>query len=145
MTLPAVNGWLIDFRTARAIFESQSNERIAHCVDACANGSMHYCHEERDLFKGVPNLKSAFVDQANCVCTPDQEILEICLHVARLPLAKKLMVGNNSAIFLTATAAVKKYGIISDHRNLVLTTVYDLCKAYGIPSFSANEYFERLG
>lgn len=51
MPLPKVNGWLIDFRTAQAIFHSKNNSRISHCTDLCAQQELQICHHDEDLFK----------------------------------------------------------------------------------------------
>jgi hypothetical protein len=45
---------------------------------------------------------------------------------------------------LTAMAACSDFGVISDHRSPIFSTVFDLCKHFGIPTFSADEYFAEL-
>jgi hypothetical protein len=46
-------------------------------------------------------------------------------------------------LFLTATAAENNFGVISDHRSISFTTVFDLCNQFGVPVMSANEYFDE--
>src|SRR2546430_494952 len=100
MTLPAVNGWVIDFRTAREIFLSGSNERIDHCVQMCAAGSMFTCYCEQQHFKQVPALKQTFIQDHECVLIPDDDVMKRCISISKTPLAKKRLQGNDSALFL---------------------------------------------
>ena len=144
MSLPSVRGWIIDFRTARQVFASGNNQRIDHCVAACASGIMKHCHAEHELFKGVAALKAPFVDDNNCQCVPDAAILERCVAIAGSPPAQRLIKGGNSAIFITATAVVQGFGVISSHHNLVFRTVRDLCSHFGVPVVTADEYFNEV-
>jgi hypothetical protein len=144
MTLPSVQGWIIDFRTARAIFESGNNQRISHCVEACSNGHLHCCYYEIDLFKKVPALKPVFADGTNCQLIPDGEIMKHALRVSNSVPAKKMLPGNDAAVFITAFAATHGFGVISDHRGFFFSTVYDLCIHYGIPVLSADDYFNEI-
>jgi hypothetical protein len=68
MTLPDVQGWVIDFRTARHIFLSGNNQRISRCIDCCASGTLVCCHCEESLFKGTPALKAAFLCLSRASC-----------------------------------------------------------------------------
>jgi hypothetical protein len=67
-----------------------------------------------------------------------------CATVSANPLDKQPLAGNDAAIFLTATALSKNFGVISNHRSPVFATVYDLCMIYGVPIFSADGYFDAL-
>jgi hypothetical protein len=144
MSLPVVSGWIIDFRTAEAIFSSASNTRIDHCVELCQKGEMHISHKEKSRFKSAPNLKACFVDGQNCTCVPDAAVMSACLALSESPLAKRLATGNDTALFIAATAATMDFGVLSDHRSPYFATVYDLCVHVGIPVFSADEYFNLL-
>lgn len=141
MTLPNVEGWVIDFRTAREIFASGSNERISHCIDACGAGRFHVCHCEEKEFKSLPALRAPFIDEHDCLLVPDTDDMSKCLSVSAAPLAKRRAVGDEASVFITGIAASKGYGVISNHRSFVFATVYDLCCAYGIPVLSADDYF----
>lgn len=144
MTLPAVAGWIIDFRTARFIFTSGNNQWIHHCVGLCGDGMLFMSHVEEDDFKSLPQTKAAFLDDNNCLVVPDEDVRGRCVSLVSSPLTKNLVKGNDSAIFITATAASKQYGVISNHRSPVFSTVFDLCVANGIPIFSAVDYFKEL-
>lgn len=144
MTLPSVSGWLIDYYTAQALFESGSNARIAHCVTLCATSDLHICHHEEALFKAHPALRGPFITDQNCILFPTKETRQQCLNVAANPKCKRLFSGNQAAIVLTAIASCEHYGVISDHRSPVFTTVFDLCTHFGIPVLSADEYFGLL-
>lgn len=144
MTLPHVAGWVIDFRTAREIFSSGSNSRITHCVGLCNAGQMHICHCEERLFRDDLRLRAPFIDDGNCVLVPDERVAQRCIAISSNPLAARRIRGNEAAIFITALAAEKGLGVISNHRSLTFTTVFDLCSALGVPIFSANDYFAAL-
>jgi hypothetical protein len=145
MSLPPVSGWIIDFITADAIFASGSNVRINHCVDLCKSGALFFCHREEKLFKGAPPLKQAFIDDASCLLFPDHDISKKCLSVQASPICKKMFKGTKEvAIVITATAACKNFGVISDHRSPVFATVYDLCNHFSIPAYTAEEYFDMI-
>lgn len=144
--LPTVTGWLIDYRTAVAVFESGSNVRISHCQQMCSQGQFHICHLEEDLFKSEASLKAAFLVQQNCICVPDQAIMQGCINVANNPMCKGLLKsqGRDVAIYLTAIAACKGMGVISNHRSPYFATVANLCDHFGIPNFSADDYFAHI-
>ena len=57
----------MDFRTAKEIFDSGSNERIDHVIKLCEAGNLHVSHCEEALFKADPRLKSPFLTRQNCV------------------------------------------------------------------------------
>lgn len=144
MALPQVNGWLIDFRTAEEIFASGSNVRIGHCVQLCIQGQLRCCHCDKNSFKDVPALKAAFLVDQDRVVIPDDDILKRSLAISHTPVGSKRLQGNESAVFLTAIAASGGYGVISNHRSPIVSTVYDLCTHFGIPVYSAEEYFDLL-
>ncbi|KIZ41432.1 hypothetical protein OO17_15110 [Rhodopseudomonas palustris] len=144
MPLPDVDGWMIDFRTARDIFASFNNERIDHCVSMCARGSLFACYCEQDLFKQLPALKQNFIQDHKCILVPDEDVMRRCIGISKTPLAKERLVGNESALFLAATAAARNFGVISNHQSIVYTTVGDLCQHYGIPFLCADQYFALL-
>lgn len=144
MSLPSVHGWLIDYRTAHSIFASQSNERIAHCVARCQHGSLHVCHHEEKQFRHDDLLANAFIIDQNCVYEPDDDIYERCPAVATNPNGKSILIGNESAIFITSTALSKHFGVISDHVSPRFATVHDLCLAFGVPVLTAHQYFSLI-
>lgn len=144
MPLPQVAGWLIDLRTADAIFTSQSNARIDHCVGLCKAGRLQFCHEEEKLFKASAALKHAFIDACDCLRFPDEAVSQKCVSLLSSPICQKLFKGNRAAIFLTATAACHNLGVLSDHRSPLFATVFDLCKHFGVHTFSADEYFALI-
>jgi deoxyhypusine synthase len=144
MPLPKVAAWLIDHRTAAAIFESGNNVRIDHCLQLCEEGRLLFCHTEAKLFRSSPRLKQVFVDDHDCLCSPDKEMMDKCVSVWKNPKCAKLMRGHDVPIFMTAAACCKDYGIISDHRSILYTTAYDLAAHFGISVFSADEYFEHI-
>ncbi len=144
MALPPVHGWIIDYRTADAIFLSGSNIRINHCITLCQTGLLHVCHCEEGKFRASHSLKGPFISSQCCVFEPDEEILERCLDVKGNPVSDGLLTGNEAALFMTATALTKDFGVISDHRSPKFATVYDLCNTYGVPIFSADQYFDAL-
>lgn len=144
MALPPVTGWVIDFRTAREIWASQSNARINHTLDKCKAGDIHICHCEEANFKSFPALRAAFIEDQDCVYAPDNDITDRCIALSDHQMDKRLFKGNQAALFITAIAAANNFGVISDHRSTAFATVYDLCEEFGIPVLSADEYFDEF-
>lgn len=144
MPLPPVRGWVIDYRTAREIFASRNNQRIDHCLSLCSLGSLFSCHCERDHFKQHEALKQPFIEDQKCILVPDDNVLRRCISISKTPLAKNRLEGNDAALFMTATAAAHNFGVISNHQSFMYTTVGDLCRAHGIPCFTADQYFAEL-
>lgn len=147
MTLPAVAGWLIDFRTARAVFSAASSEPcVAHCAQACMGGFMHICHCEKAEFASVPQLKSTFVDLATgAAILPDDDIMNRCIAISSVrPQGKKQIVGNQAGVFAVATAAARNFGVITDHASPLFATAYELCVHYRIPALRSHEYFSSI-
>src|SRR5688572_27714701 len=116
MALPAVAGWIIDFRTAKFIFASGNNLWISHCVDQCAHGCLFMCHREEEDFKSVPQLRAPFLDDNKCMVEPDDEIADCCIAMDASPPARKLFAGDGVSIYIAGIASAKGYGVISDHR-----------------------------
>jgi hypothetical protein len=144
MTLPQVNGWIIDYRAAASIFDSGNNLRISHCIDACKNRTLHYCHCEHDDFKRASAL-SCFVEDAGRRCTPDDDVLLQAASISGYTTTQKMLKGHaTTAIFIAAVAAAKNFGVISSHTNLVFCTVVDVCKHYGIVVLTPDQYFALL-
>lgn len=112
----------------------------------CTQGHLKICHLEERLFKSEVALKDAFIDQKKCVCIPDQAIMQGCINVANNPICKRMLKseGRDVAIYLTAIAACKDMGVISDHRSPYFATVANLCDHFGIPNFSADDYFAQI-
>jgi len=144
MPLPHVQGWMIDFRTAHSIFASQSNARIAHCVARCHDHSLHICHHEEQRFRDDDLLVSAFIVDQCCTYEPDDDVYARCPAVAANPNGKSVLTGNKAAIFITATALSKHFGVISNHVSPRFATVHDLCAAFGVPVLTADEYFSLI-
>jgi len=144
MALPKVSGWIIDFRTARQIFDSGSNLRINHCVELCGNGDLFACHCEENAFNGHAGLKAAFIDGVDCIAIPNEDVMERCIAISNTPFKKKRLIGAEAPLFITAYAASNKFGVISDYRSPAFMTVYDLCLHYGVPVLSADDYFAQI-
>lgn len=144
MPLPPVAGWLIDFRTAHGIFSSQSNVRITHCVERCADGSLHICHTEAERFKQTPGLAGPFMIDHYRVFEPDEDIFQRCEAIGANGCGKRVLPGKDTGIYLTAIAAANSFGVISDHRSNHFATVYDMCALWGVPVLSADDYFALL-
>lgn len=144
MSLPQVDGWVIDFRTAISIFESNSNERINHLIERCENNTLKICHCEEQVFKGAEIVKGPFIIDNNCVYEPDSSVFQRCETISVAPNGKQLLQGNESAIYITAIALEENFGVISNHRSPIFDTVYDLCASYGVPVYSADEYFSQF-
>lgn len=141
MTLPNVSGWMIDYRTAKSIFESGSNERVSHCIDLCNCGRLFITHQEEKRFKDHPLLGPVFLEEGCCLIIPDQTVRQTALSVSAAALEKPKIEGNDSAIFITAIAASRNLGVISDHRSAAFSTVVDYCEHFHIPVYPSNLYF----
>jgi hypothetical protein len=144
MALPSVNGWMIDYRTAHQIFASQNNRRISHCVKKCEAGTLYISHYEERQFRADTLVAGPFMIDQCCVYEPDDDIYSRCPAIQNAACGKPILVGNGSAVFIAATALSKSLGVISDARSPKLATVFDLCVIYGVPTLSADEYFNLL-
>ena len=141
MPLPEVQGWMIDYRTAHLIFASQSNRRISHCTAQCQAGKLYICHHEERRFREDHLVAGPFIEDRCCIYEPDEDIYERCPAVHDAANGKPLLVGNDAAIFITATALSRQFGVISDHNSPKFATVHDLCSIFGVPVLTADQYF----
>ena len=141
MSLPPVQGWLIDYRTARAIFSSQSNVQINHCLAKCTAGEMHVCHQEEHLFRQDNYLVGPFIEDQFCVFEPDDDVYDRCPGVRDAVCGKPLLDRGDVPVFLTAIALAKQFGVISSHTSPSFATVHDLCALFGVPVLTAQQYF----
>ncbi|TKV78930.1 hypothetical protein FDV58_24835 [Bradyrhizobium elkanii] len=136
----------MDYRTAIAVFESGSNVRIDHCQQMCSQGKFYICHLEERQFKSDPALRAAFLTGQNCISVPNQSIMQQCINISTNPISKRLLKGEAGqiAIYLTATAACRDFGVISDHSSPYFATAADLCDHFGIPNYTADGYFALI-
>lgn len=144
MALPSVHGWMIDFRTAHGIFTSKNNRRISHCIAKCKSGIFHICHHEETNFKNEAILAAPFLVDQCCVVEPDDDIYNRCPGIRNSVHSKTILGRGDVAVFITATALSRSFGVISDAHSPVFTTVIDLCAAYGVPALSADQYFSLV-
>lgn len=144
MTLPPVSGWVLDFRTARAIFDSKNNANIDAIHSLVVKNKILICHREEHLFKGHSQLAQTFLDGSNCICRPDDALMKKCATVGSNPLCKKIFPQDGSTIWITAIAIKSGFGVLSDHRSISFTTSFDLCKHYGVPALTAKEFFAAI-
>lgn len=145
MSLPQVTAWLTDFRTAQAVFASKNNARIDHYITLCNTGKLFICHCELDLFKADPTLAPVFLNGHNTVIKPDNAIMSNCNSASKLPIARKLLAGNWTPLFLSATAASRNYGVICDTQPGPYTSTKDICDHYGLYIYDAMDYFIEVG
>ncbi|CAA2106908.1 hypothetical protein MBUL_03900 [Methylobacterium bullatum] len=141
MPLPNVKGWLIDFRTAKAIFVTQSNARITHCVSRCHDGTLHICHTEAERFSNDPALAAPFMIDQCRIFEPDEDVFHRCQAIGANGCGKPILASNETGVFLSAIAMAHNFGVISDHRSPKFATVFDMCAVLGVPVLSAEEYF----
>lgn len=144
MPLPNVQGWMIDYGTAHAIFASKSNVRISHCGSQCHLGLMYICHYEEQYFRDDDLLADVFLNNQCCVLEPDDDVYERCPAIAANPNGKAILAGDQSAIFITASALARHLGVISNRKSPVFSTVHDLCACFGVPVLTADDYFSLL-
>ena len=143
MPLPKVSGWLLDFRTARVIAESESNFQINHCIEMCGCKKFRGTHLEKKKFSEIEMLKIHFVDNNNLI-VPDHNIIERATAITASAVGKPTHPVDDVEVFLTATALSKNFGLISNHMNSRFVTVAELCESYGVEVLSVSQYFSRV-
>lgn len=144
MPLPSVPGWLIDYRTAHTVFASLSNRRIDHLIARCQARELYISHHEESRFSADPLVKGPFLKDQCCIYEPDDDVYERCPAVRAPANGKKLLVGNEAAVFITAIAISRNFGVISDHKSKTFSTVHDFCATYGVPVLTSAKYFSLL-
>lgn len=137
-----VLGWIIDYRAAKQVFVSANNARISRIIEMRSKDSIFICHHEENRFKGDAHLETAFMNGKSCTIEPDQDIYNRAALLAQSLNGKPLLVGGEAAIYITAAALSKNFGVISDHQSPKYLTVHDLCPLYGVPIFTSDEYFK---
>ena len=144
MPLPQVDGWLIDYRTAAAVYESASNERIDHCTGMCEGGDLCFCSLEDKFFGGHDRLQPIFIEDNDCRIIPDNDVMSRTEHIMTLPFAKPFRVGGQSIVVISAIAIARNFGIISDHTSDSFVTAADICAHYGVPVMTMDAFFDDL-
>lgn len=140
MPLPIVNGWLIDFRTARVIFTGGDNVLINACVQMCENGALKYCHCEDKDFRSDANLKPPFVDDQLCRAEPNADAMQRCAAIAGMPQIKPLLIGDKTTIFLIGVALSFQFGILSNASSPRFATVHDIGPPLGLHVLTAQQF-----
>ena len=141
--LPDVDGWIIDFRTAREILDSTSNYERSHLIGLCKAKLVWLSHTEQNLFKSHADAKKHFIGDQNLIVEPDDDVVTaaISLDGKKLPKGRKLLVSDEASLMIAAAASAKGYGVISDHQSTTFATVHTICGVCGVPSLSRHEYF----
>src|SRR3954453_13109125 len=68
MALPVVPAWIVDYATARDIFDHHAIALRQAVVAMCAAGTMKFCGCENSSFKKNAQLCVPFCQQNNCRC-----------------------------------------------------------------------------
>lgn len=143
-SLPEVNCWVIDFRTARAIFQSGSNFQRNHLIDLCQEESIWFSYTELSLFKSHPDLKEHFMDSQDRTADLDEDAVKRCVSLKDSPAGLRLLTTDETSVVMAGFAAANNCGVISDRTSTVFTTVHQLCGAAGVPCFTSSDYFNLM-
>lgn len=144
MALPDVPGWIIDYRTASAIYEAGQDDQVEHCDGKCACGELCFCSPELEYFKAHDLLVAPFVNDNDCMIVVEGEIMAHSQDIMEGQYNKALRSGGESVILLASTAIHLGFGVISDHTSTMFVTVWDICPRYGLPVMTSAEYFAAL-
>lgn len=113
MALPNVKAWLVDYTTAREIFDGQDAHLIQSVLDLINAGKMKYCAHEQKYFRSHVNVKSAFCENADCRCNLSHDIVGIASDLPDRVNGKKHHPSDNLARMIVACAMHYNFGIIS--------------------------------
>jgi hypothetical protein len=144
MVLPVVQGWLIDFRAARAVFAGRDNIVINALVGRCQDGSLKYCHCEDGDFRSDQTLRTHFVDDQDCRLRPNSEMMQRCTALAGSAYAKPLLRNDMVTIFLISAALTLQCGIISNSTSPAFSTVHDIGPALGLHVLTVSQFRAML-
>ncbi|MEO9462655.1 MAG: hypothetical protein ABJ242_07965 [Marinomonas sp.] len=145
MTLPAVNGWLIDYRTAAPIYDGQNNAGIAHLTGLCQTGELFLCHTEEELFRVHQSMAAPFIKDNQCVCEPDQASYARAAEISQLPFTPPIRINDQTTIYLAAIALTNGYGVISNQSSTSFSTVVQVGAHFQFPVLNSTTFFVSAG
>lgn len=147
MVLPDKNGWLIDFVSARAVFEAHDNQLVGEFTQRCESGSLFCCRCEGDLFKSHDGLRPPFVDDQDCRIKMTDAIigrLEALAHAATGGLNGKRRLPGDTSQYIVATAIEHDFGVISNKTSDLFITTTDLCLHCGVVALTTEQFKHLL-
>lgn len=140
MTLPQTQGWLLDYVTAKRVFESGDNELINTLTQMCEAQELLFCSCEDADFRKHPKLRPPFLDDNNCRVGLSGEIVGRVIAVMNGYNEKPFVPGDRSTKFIVATALECNYGIISDRSSVAFATPRDLALSLNIVTYTSDEF-----
>lgn len=142
MALPSVNGWIIDFRSARAAFDGRLNISISALTQACADRKVHYCHCEHEDFKAHASLKLPFIDDQDCRIRPTDDVMAhaLALRASINSGTKEVLIGDKASIFILASALAHQFGIITDGPSGKFLNVISLARKFGVAHVTTAQF-----
>jgi hypothetical protein len=144
MALPNVNGWLIDFRTARVIFAGRGNILVTTLVGLCQSGDLQYCHCEHSDFRTDPNLCGPFVEEHACRSQPSKEVMLASTAIVGGHYNKPLLKSDVLTVFLISTALTHQFGIITNIENPAFSTARDIGPPLGVHVLTSEQFEAAL-
>lgn len=139
MALPPLPGWLIDYATAKLVFDGASAAVQNAISTMCGSGILKYCACEEPSFKGNALVRVPFYDTQNCRCNLDADIAATARAFPHVLQGKKNHPSDHSAKLIVACAINHNYGIISSKGGMFLTPI-ELGTQYGITCLNMNQF-----
>lgn len=143
MVLNSKPGWLIDYATARAIFNDLNPQPSISVAGLCAAGILKYCACEKKSFVGNGLLKGPFHQDQNCACNLTHEIVEIAKVLPNSIGRKKINPSDSGAKMIVACAIKNNFGIISSKSGLFITPI-DLAGIHGVAHLTLDDFYNTI-
>lgn len=124
MALPAVPAWwLVDYFTAREVFQSTDAALRRKMRKLCENGRLKYSAYEHSDFRKNAKLKLHFIDNQNCRCDLDLSIAQAASALPDRVDGKKVHPADQMTKIMVACGIVHNCGLVSAKTGLYLTPI----------------------
>ena len=148
MVLPVKNGWIIDFVSARLVWDALDNQLIGALSEMCEEGHLFCCRCESDLFKSHDGLRPPFIEDQDCRLNLTDAIidrLEALAHAANGGMnGKRMLPGVDSSQHIVACAIEFDYGVISNKVSDTFITTTDLCHHCNVEVLTTQQFKDLL-
>jgi len=149
MPLPPKPGWIVDYVTARNVFDSNDNQLINFLVGMCGGAELFCCKCEGKLFADHARLKPPFIEDQDCRLKLTAEIVQRLAALAAMAAqghfnGKRFLAGDESTKIIVASAIEHDFGIISNRANDRFLTVAEVGAACGVLTLTTTQVKQLL-
>ena len=143
MPLPNADVWIMDYPTARSVFDGGDDGVKDAIQGLCDDGQLKICHCEAADFRRHEKLKEVFCNGGDCILDLEPEIIDIARALPE-NLGGKTLLRTDRLTRMIVETAIHLHGGLVSIRSGPFLTILDLGSARGVPSLTLGQFLGHL-